>query len=671
MSERILLGTIESIKIYQQNMDIPNSNGNVENGELYQKIKEDVSVMGDKGNNKSVISQNEDIKQYTAEHSQKVMDGSLNENKICILDIDDVKKETDIKVLIAIANNPNSNLQQAAIEQARELLVTGKIKMDELGKTGLVPALVGCLNSVSSQIQLAAIRTLFLITVGSLDDTKMVVEANAISVLRDKCFELEFLPSFFKVANNDEYLASTVAFTMFNMCRYKSKPVSMDVIQQMLPILEKFYSSNDPEVISPTFEVIALLTWLKEGYIPLINEHKFIQKMVGFLNHSNQEIVHAALSTIERMTEETEEQTELVVDVGVIPKLIKFVDSSDDKTKELSLSILGNIAADRGSYRDQCIQLGLVPKMLKLFSSESTVEQLKNNIDLIRCLCQSNAHPISIDTITELLPLLKQFIHHEDVEIIYKAVLIFWCIVYQKDAQKNQLLIENDIFKEIIPFLKHSDEHVQSRTSRVIINIVFGTSQQVQHLIDNGVMDYIPLLLNHKDDNIQSRILFFLRKIIWKPHAQIQAIINANLIPSIIPLLDHENVLVQKEAIWTISNFAIGARPLLQINYLMKHDFISAFCKGIYSPEIFNVKLIVKGINAILRKCDHEKFDEVCDKILESGAVDKMKELEANTNTDEEILSAVREIVRNHFSESQRQRRRRNVNTFLPKYMSK
>uniref|UniRef100_A0AC34F9U4 Uncharacterized protein n=1 Tax=Panagrolaimus sp. ES5 TaxID=591445 RepID=A0AC34F9U4_9BILA len=625
---------------------------------LLEKSAEDISAVG--------LSKNETPEDENSENifNEEEINLEIN-NDTWKPEFDNIMKETNLKILLEMFNDSKSKLRHIVLLQARELLKTKKNTVDEYIEAGFIPVFIECLTSEDTLLQMISLHALVFITSVATFDKKLIVDLNVIPPLilllgssnlvnrkralgcinylieanweyRDECFEMGFLQPFIKINNDDEILAAIVAETICNMCRFKCYPVSVKIAEQLLPILNKLYQSADPEILGNTFRAVFLLSdiFLQQKNIYLFMEYKFFENLLSFLNHTNQKIVYKALPAIIRFTSGTKEQTKLVVDTGVIPILIELIESSDDKIKELSLLALGNIALDKGAHCSQCIEYGLIPKMLKLISEESSPTQLRIKLGLISCLCQSNAYPVSIEIITELLPLLKQFIHHKDVKILRIITLIFYYIVGKRNSQMNQLLIENNIFKEVIPFLHHLDEYVQQYTSRMIINIVFGSPDDLQHVIDCGVIQYMEVLLNHENDEMQSRILFFLRKIM-QDNKYVQVVVDANLIPIIIQHIKHENVQIQKNAVWAISNFAMGSKPC-HMHHLQTKEFLDSYCHFLYCSETFITKRVLNGIFAILMK-SYRNRSETCQKIIDNGGLDKIRDFNRNC-TDEEIF---------------------------------
>uniref|UniRef100_A0AC34FJT8 Uncharacterized protein n=1 Tax=Panagrolaimus sp. ES5 TaxID=591445 RepID=A0AC34FJT8_9BILA len=615
----------------------------------------------------------------------------MTESKIkkeCEYDVEKIMKETDLEVLIQAAKDLDSEMQCTAVEQAGKLLE--KKNVDKFVEAGFLPVFVECLKSPNSKIQIESVKALTFITSRSFMDTKSVVNLNAIPSLinlmksengvvkesalhclkniicdkcefRDKCFKSGFLPPFIKIADEEDDLADVIAAIICYIFRFKSEPVSLEIIYKLLPVLDKLYQSNDLDVLENAFQAVYLLSRLAEDIIPLIVEHEFIEKIIAFLDHSNLKIVHSALITLESITEESEEQTKAVVDAGVIPILLKLLDSFDDTIELLSLLILGNIVSDNAGYREKCLQLELIPKIITLISKESTFVQLRQYLLFISKLCKIN--PIKKEIVVGFLPSLKKLMHHKNVKIIQVVTFVFWGIVVKKDSQNNQLLVKNDIFKDIIPLLHYSDEKIQHYVSRTILNTVFGSPDQVQHVLDCGVMNYMEKLLTHKNYEIQA--LFFLRKIIRWPYRHLQIFIDANLFPFIVPLLKHESQSIQKDAVWVISNVAVEAKPY-HMEYLLCHEFITSFCSYLNSPEIYIVKLVLKGINAILWKAKQENA-KICEEITKSGALEKIKEYKANS-TDPDILTTAREILRNNFCAPGQKPRK--INNFMPHFFA-
>lgn len=342
----------------------------------------------------------------------------------------------------------------------------------------------------------------------------------------------------------------------------------------------------------------------------------------------------------------TTEQTRPVVEHGAIPKLVGLMNSPDIRVVEQSVWALGNIIGDGALYRDEVIKYGFVPALLSLIKPEMELSFLRNETWVLVNICRNKEPPPKFEIIQQLIPALDYLIQLSDLAILIDAA---WAVSYIAELGPlySQLIIDSNLVAKMAPLLTHSEIKIQTAAIRALGSVVTGNEIQTQAVIDTGSLTYLLHIFADKHkDRIIKEALWFVSNITAGSPDQIQAVIDSNLIPDVVWHLANGDISQQKEALWTIYNISLSG-TLKQLEYLVAQGAVSGLCGVLGIKDNGVVKNALEALNCILSVCYSEN-PEITTVIEECGGLDKIEELQSNTNCD--IYDFAFSIIEKYFS---------------------
>jgi len=396
-----------------------------------------------------------------------------------------------------------------ATQAARKILSRERNPpIDVLIDAGIVPKLVAFL-SVSSPDQQETNTMLFEaawaltnIASGNSLQTRVVVEAGAVphfirlleypdlnvseqavwalgniagdgSELRDLVTNLGILKPLLglvKLGTSDAFLRNVV-WTISNLCRNKNPAPKVEVINQVLPTLNKLMASHEDT------EVLADACW--------------------------------ALSYL---TDGTNERIQVVVDSGSVPNLVKMLASSEISIVTPALRALGNVVTGSDNQTNSVIQHGGLPVICSLLSHSKT-NVVKEAAWTISNITAGPQEQIQAVIENNCLPPLIEVLTHGDFKSKKESAWAITNLTSGGSLEQIVYLCGTGVLKPFCDLLDLNDEKAVCVVMDGLMNILSTATQQgegdkVCELIEEcGGLDKIEDLQSHENEQVYKKAL--------------------------------------------------------------------------------------------------------------------------------------------------------------------
>ncbi|CAL4956788.1 unnamed protein product [Urochloa decumbens] len=261
----------------------------------------------------------------------------------------------------------------------------------------------------------------------------------------------------------------------------------------------------------------------------------------------------------------TSDNADMVVDLGAVPILVKLLSSpTTEDVREQAVQGLGSMALKSAACRDKVLEHGAVAPLLQLLNANPrlTAEGHKQLMPW---------QPGAQLWVKPTIPVLRQLIYSQDVEIISEAS---WALSYLSDCTDDKItpvIIDNESFPRLTEFLnKYHSPSLLIPVLRVIGNIAASSSVQTQ------------------------------------------AVIDGNMIGPMVRLMQTSSFNVRKEAVQAISKVTSSGTHD-QIKYLVSEGCIKAFCDLLGYTDFSSILMLcLEGLGNILKAGVAEKSSEAC-----------------------------------------------------------
>ncbi|KAI6204919.1 Importin subunit alpha [Aphelenchoides besseyi] len=321
-----------------------------------------------------------------------------------------VADRISLEEIVRKAQSNNIEEQTAAITHARKLLSSDRNPpIDELIKSGILPILVGCLQSENPNLQFEAAWALTNIASGTSEQTRAVVQAGAVPYFfcncspratstfankqfglsaislvccfvlykylssdgphfRDYCIELGIVEPLLKFVVPDIPLnfLRNVTWVMVNLCRSKDPPPSRQIVTSLLPALTHLIHHDDTSILVDTVWALSYLTDSGNDQIQLVIDSGVVQHLVPLLGHQEVKVQTAALRAVGNIVTGSDDQTQLVLDNGALQMMSALLTHSKEKINKEAVWFLSNITAGNEQQVQAVIDAGLIPLIIHL-----------------------------------------------------------------------------------------------------------------------------------------------------------------------------------------------------------------------------------------------------------------------------------------------------------------
>ncbi|CAF1168305.1 unnamed protein product [Rotaria sordida] len=326
-----------------------------------------------------------------------VNDSSVSAEIIDDDDDDEQCRCLNLNEIVLKSQNSDLSICFQGIRSARKLLsIEHNPPIDELINLNFLPILVQCLSyDQYPELQFEATWALTNIASGNSQQTQAVVDANALpyllrllhsihsnvceqavwaignligdgSRLRDYAIELGVIQPLIEFIQKNIPITflRNVTWVIVNLCRHKDPPLSLNIVQEILPALKYLLSFTDVTILVDCTWALAYLLDCGNTMIQLIVESGMISDIVRLLNHNEIKIATAALRAVGNIVTGTDEQTQHVLNQGVLNYFSKLLKHQKNKLNKEAVWFLSNITAGSQQQVQAVIDAQLIPDVI-------------------------------------------------------------------------------------------------------------------------------------------------------------------------------------------------------------------------------------------------------------------------------------------------------------------
>jgi len=436
-----------------------------------------------------------------------------------------------------------------ATQAARKILSRERNPpIDVLIEAGIVPKLVAFLSVTSpdpqetNQMLFEAAWALTNIASGSSAQTRVVVEAGAVphfirlleypdlnvseqavwalgniagdgSELRDLVTNLGILKPLLglvKLGTSDAFLRNVV-WTISNLCRNKNPAPKFEVINQILPTLNKLMASHqDPEVLADACWALSYLTDGSNDRIQIIQK-----KALSMYQKELEE-----LESTDTDSEETKQKRpfyqidciQVVVDSGSVPNLVRMLASSEISIVTPALRALGNVVTGSDVQTASVIQSGGLPVICGLLS-HAKANVIKEAAWTISNITAGPQEQIQAVLDNNCLPPLIEVLAHGDFKSKKESAWAITNLTSGGSLEQIVLLCGSGVMKPFCDLLELNDEKTVCVVMDGLMNILStaaqqGEAEQICQMIEEcDGLDKIENLQTHENEQVYKKAL--------------------------------------------------------------------------------------------------------------------------------------------------------------------
>lgn len=286
--------------------------------------------------------------------------------------------QLDINEIVAAINSTDSDHQYNGTQAARKMLSRERNPpIDLLIRHGIVPKCVKFLENFQNPgLQFEAAWALTNIASGSSDQTRSVIEANAVprfiallhspvlnvseqavwalgniagdgANARDIVLNHNVVDGLLALVNSETPLSflRNIVWLMSNLCRNKNPSPPFDQIKQMLPILSHLLSSPDVQVLADACWALSYVTDDENFKIQAVIDTAAVPKLVELLDTNEPSIIVPALRSVGNIVTGSDVQTDTVIAAGGLERLGRLLQSAKQNIVKEAAWTVSNITA--------------------------------------------------------------------------------------------------------------------------------------------------------------------------------------------------------------------------------------------------------------------------------------------------------------------------------------
>ncbi|XP_008696715.1 importin subunit alpha-8 [Ursus maritimus] len=438
-----------------------------------------------------------------------------------------------------------------------------------------------------------------------------------------------------------------------NITNFSPDPASGQLTKGVSLSLQEIINgvnASDPDLcFQATQAARKMLSQERNPPLKLIVEAGLIPRLVEFLKLSPHPCLQfEAAWALTNIASGPSEQTQAVVEGGAIQPLVELLSSPHMTVCEQAVWALGNIAGDGPEYRDLVISSNAIPHLLALVSSTIPITFLRNITWTLSNLCRNkNPYP-SAKAVKQMLPVLSHLLQHQDGEVLSDTC---WALSYLTDGSNERIgqVVNMGVLPRLVQLMSSSELNI-------LVNIPGPTylcpglqmRMWESYALEQG-------LSQPPSSTIRSPTLSRTKLVIC--FSLVSATLYYGAFVHSFPATERPEMLtegefkVQKEAVWTVANFATGG-TIDQLIQLVHSGVLEPLVNLLTIQDTKIVIIILDVLSFILQAAEKlSEKENLCLLIEEMGGIDKIEALQLHENP--QVALTALNIIEKHFSEGE------------------
>ncbi|XP_043640931.1 importin subunit alpha-like [Drosophila teissieri] len=261
---------------------------------------------------------------------------------------------TQVDEIVAAMNSEDQERQFLGMQSARKMLSRERNPpIDLMIGHGIVPICIRFLqNTNNSMLQFEAAWALTNIASGTSDQTRCVIEHNAVphfvallqskstnlaeqavwalgniagdgAAARDIVIHHNVIDVILPLINNETPLSflRNIVWLMSNLCKNKNPSPPFEQVKRLLPVLSQLLFSQDIQVLADACWALSYVTDDDNSKIQAVIDSQAVPRLVKLLQMDEPSIIVPALRSVGNIATGTDQQTDVVIASGALPLL--------------------------------------------------------------------------------------------------------------------------------------------------------------------------------------------------------------------------------------------------------------------------------------------------------------------------------------------------------------
>lgn len=373
------------------------------------------------------------------------------------------------------------------------------------------------------------------------------------------------------------------------------------------------------------------------------------------------ELQHEALWACTNVVSGTTFQARHCVEHNAVAVFVHCLKSPSEDVRCQAMWAVGNVAGECCALRDLLVdKTPTIELLLANCSKVTKIETLRNIAWTMSNLCRGKPQPSWLRVKMLLPPASQLLLQSQDTEVLVDAC---WTIAHlsndhTKENYKIEAVLQTGVAPKLVELLNKGPPNSRMPALRALSQMVSGTDAHTRSIVSCNFLPVLYELLKHPKMSIRRETCWALSNIATGSADQIQQIIDARLIPPLILFVKSAGSVdfeTRKEAMWTLSN-AVTKASMAQIQYMVGHGLIAAFCAQLPSPDPQVVILALEGLQNVLEKQRSEKpahlqTPSYTQQIEMADGLKFLESLQAHDN--DEIYDKAAKILQTYFQEDE------------------